>query len=174
MCAVAYGPMPARIPLAVVLALLTLSACHRTEEPAPPVETAAAPAAAPSRPAPARETVALDERRDPGRVLRFYAAALHARDWTAAAKAWGPGSGVTAETLKSAYDRADPPVLELGEGQVEGAAGSLYYEAPVVLRFGNAPPERGSLVLRRVNDVPGASAAQLRWHIERAVIGELR
>jgi hypothetical protein len=116
---------------------------------------------------------ALAERKDPDRLLRFYAAALHARDWAAAAKAWGAGSGVTATTLKASYDRAAPPLLELGKGEVEGAAGSLYYEAPVTLRFGpGAPGEAGSLVLRRVNDVPGATPEQLRWHIERSTIGQ--
>ena len=116
---------------------------------------------------------ALAERKDPDRLLRFYAAALHARDWAAAAKAWGASSGVTATTLKASYDRAGPPLLELGKGEVEGAAGSLYYEAPVTLRFGpGAPGETGSLVLRRVNDVPGATPEQLRWHIERSTIGQ--
>jgi hypothetical protein len=136
------------------------------------------PPTAPSAPvsevaAPAPDTAALDDRRDPHRLLRFYAAALHARDWAAAARAWGAGSGVTAKTLKASYDRADPPVLELGKGEVEGAAGSLYYEAPVTLRFGpGAAPERGSLVLRRVNGVDGATPDQLRWHIERSTIGQ--
>lgn len=173
--------MPPRILQASLLALAVLAAgCERKEPtPKPAVTEAAAVPAATATPsetastaAPALDTAALDERRDPGRVLRFYAAALHTRDWAAAAKAWSPGSGVTAATLKAAYDRAEPPVLEFGEGNVEGAAGSLYYEAPVILRFGDAPPERGSLVLRRVNDVDGATAEQLRWHIERSTIGQ--
>lgn len=114
----------------------------------------------------------LGERRNPARVLRSYADALHSRDWPAAARFWGKGSGVTASTLKAAYNRPVAPVLEVGEGHSEGAAGSIYYEAPVVLRFGeDAPPERGTLTLRRVNDVPGATAEQLRWHIERSTIG---
>jgi hypothetical protein len=129
-------------------------------------------ATASSKPAAKLDMGALDERKDPDRLLRFYAAALHARDWSAASRAWGAGSGVTAATLKSAYDRAEAPRLEVGKGEEEGAAGSLYYEAPVVLRFGpDAPPERGTLTLRRVNDVPGATPEQLRWHIERAAIG---
>jgi hypothetical protein len=114
---------------------------------------------------------ALEGRRDPDRLLRFYAAALRMRDWSAAARAWGASSGVTASTLKAAYDREDPPVLEVGKGEQEGAAGSLFYEAPVELRFGGQPPEKGTLTLRRVNDVPGATPEQLRWHIERATIG---
>lgn len=54
-------------------------------------------------------------------------------------------------------------------GQVEGAAGSLYVEVPVVtygrLADGQAFHRSGKVTLRRVNDVPGATPAQLRWRI---------
>lgn len=173
---------------AVALFALAAAGCDRKDEKSAPAlgegtdEPAAtatplpeAPLSAPaSEAAPAKpklDTAALSDRKDPDRVLRYYAAALAARDWAAAAKAWGPGAGVTATTLKQSYDRPESPVLEIGKGDQEGAAGSIYYEAPVTLRFGDAPPERGSLVLKRVNDVDGASAEQLRWHIERSTIG---
>jgi len=135
-----------------------------------PAASAAPPAAAPARSR--LDLGALDERKDPDRLLRFYATALAARDWSAAARAWGRDSGVTAATLKAAYDRPEVPLLEIGKATAEGAAGSLYYEAPVVLRFGpGAPAERGTLTARRVNGVGGATAEQLRWHIERSTIG---
>jgi hypothetical protein len=143
----------------------------------PPVETGTPfpePTAAKPAPEPAAslDKGALNERRDPQRVLRFYAAALAARDWTAAAKAWGEGSGVTGRTLKAAYDRPTPPRLQVGKGEGDAGAGSQFYEAPVTLRFGaDGPAERGSLFLRRVNDVDGATPGQLRWHIERSTIG---
>lgn len=172
--------------LVTVAVGLSLAACDR-DPPAPQsTETAIAepikpivpppapvPTATPSAaPRPKLDIAALDDRRDPDRVLRYYSAALRERDWAAASRVWGAGSGVTAATLKAAYDRADAPILEVGKGQQEGGAGSLYYEAPVVLRFGpDAPPERGTLTLRRANDVPGATREQLRWHIERAAIG---
>lgn len=142
-----------------------------TAVPLPPSATASATAST-AAPVPGRlDTAALSDRKDPDRLLRYYAAALRARDWAAAARAWGQGSGVTAATLKASYDRAEAPVLEVGKGEQEGAAGSLYYEAPTVLRFGEAMPERGSLILRRANDVDGATPDQLRWHIERSTIG---
>lgn len=184
--------MSRALSLAAVSAIaIHLSGCDRSE-PAPQSaasETPALPAPPPSEPgsplpSPSPEATAgeaadavptapdFGERRNPGRVLQAYAEALHRRDWQAAARFWGQGSGVTASTLKAAYDRPVAPDLDLGEGRSEGAAGSIYYEAPVVLRFGDsAPPERGTLILRRVNDVPGASAEQLRWHIERSTIG---
>jgi hypothetical protein len=56
-------------------------------------------------------------------------------------------------------------------GTMEGAAGSSYYTAPATITGTDADgrPVRyeGEIVLRRVNDVPGATPAQLRWHIER-------
>jgi len=56
-------------------------------------------------------------------------------------------------------------------GAIEGAAGSFYVTVPVVIygRFANGKPlhQSGEAVLRRVDNVPGASAEQLRWRIER-------
>lgn len=156
-------PQPPESPPAVV-----------PEPTAPPPEPSASEPvpAANVTPTPLPDRGALDERRDPQRVLHFYADALAARDWASAARAWGQSSGVTASTLKASYDREEPPRLTVGKGEQEGGAGSLYYEAPVTLRFGSGgEPQRGTLVLRRVNDIDGATAEQLRWHIERSTIG---
>lgn len=58
------------------------------------------------------------------------------------------------------------------EGEIEGAAGSLYYtsQATITAEDADGRPVRieGPVVLRRVNDVPGATAEQLRWHVESA------
>ena len=173
---------------------LALAACDRKPpEPEPsatptiggapiPAPSIAVPTATPSAqpgplttpvpPATKLDTGALQERKDPARVLRYYAQALHARNWDAAAKAWGRNSGITAAILEAAYDRPTPPSFEIGKGQGDAGAGSQFYEAPVVLRFGGeAMAERGTLTLRRVNDVDGATPDQLRWHIERSTIG---
>ncbi len=57
------------------------------------------------------------------------------------------------------------------DGTIEGAAGSSYYTAPLTITANDEDrrPVRyeGEVVLRRVNDVPGASEVQLRWHIEQ-------
>ena len=59
-------------------------------------------------------------------------------------------------------------------GTMEGAAGSSYYTAPVTItangKDGRPVRIEGEAVLRRVNDVPGATAAQLRWHFERLTL----
>ena len=62
--------------------------------------------------------------------------------------------------------------IEIGKlGEPEGAAGSIYVTMPVIF-YGdlhNGQPFRRSadVTLRRVNDVPGSTDAQRRWHIER-------
>lgn len=54
-------------------------------------------------------------------------------------------------------------------GQIEGAAGSLYVEVPVViygrLRTGGDFHRSGKAVLRRSNDVPGSTPEERRWRI---------
>jgi membrane-bound inhibitor of C-type lysozyme len=54
-------------------------------------------------------------------------------------------------------------------GPIEGAAGSLYVEIPVVVygRLANGKEfhQSGRAILRRVNDVPGSTAEQRRWRI---------
>lgn len=52
------------------------------------------------------------------------------------------------------------------EGRMEGAAGSMYYEVPATISGSGGKSLAGTIVLRRVNDVPGASEDELRWHIE--------
>ena len=59
-------------------------------------------------------------------------------------------------------------------GPSEGAAGSIYATIPVTvdaqLDDGKQQRFTGQYVVRRVNDVPGASADQLRWHIDSATL----
>ena len=54
---------------------------------------------------------------------------------------------------------------------MEGAAGSLYVDVPVVLygRYatGGEYHASGKATLRRANDVPGATAEQRAWRIEK-------
>lgn len=52
-------------------------------------------------------------------------------------------------------------------GRLGGAAGSLYYEVPTTVTGASGKALTGAIVLRRANDVPGATAEQLRWHVER-------
>ncbi|MFC0684896.1 hypothetical protein [Novosphingobium clariflavum] len=112
---------------------------------------------------------ALNERRDPERLLRFYTNALRVGDWADAARAWTLDAQMTPEKLAKEFGGDAGPKIAVGKGDMEGAAGSLYYEAPLVIDFADGrASRRGTIVLRRVNDVPGASAEQLTWRIERS------
>ncbi|WP_374410040.1 hypothetical protein [Novosphingobium colocasiae] len=111
---------------------------------------------------------ALRERADPERLLRYYTNAIRVGDWASAARAWSLDAQMTPAKLEAEFGGAAGPKLAVGKGDVEGAAGSLYYEAPLVVDFADGrASKRGTIVLRRVNDVPGASEEQLNWRIER-------
>lgn len=64
----------------------------------------------------------------------------------------------------------DKVTVAVGNGEMEGAAGSAYYTAPLTVtgtdEAGRPIVIDGEAVLRRVNDVDGASADQLRWHFQ--------
>jgi hypothetical protein len=111
---------------------------------------------------------ALTERRDPERLLRFYTNALRIGDWNDAASAWSLDAQMTPAKLEKEFGGDAGPKIAVGKGDTEGAAGTLYYEAPIVVDFADGrPSRRGTIVLSRVNDVPGASEEQLNWRIER-------
>jgi hypothetical protein len=60
-------------------------------------------------------------------------------------------------------------------GAIEGAAGSSYIKVTVAieghLKGGSRFEEQATATLRRVNDVPGSSAEQRRWHITGVLVG---
>jgi hypothetical protein len=114
---------------------------------------------------------ALQERRDPERLLRFYTNAIRVGDWSTAAKAWSLDAAMTPEKLRAQFDGDAGPKLALGRGDWTNAAGSLFYEVPVTVDFPDGrESRRGTIVLQRANDVPGSSALQLVWRIERSSI----
>lgn len=66
----------------------------------------------------------------------------------------------------------DKITVAIPDGTMEGAAGSSFYtvQTTITATAANGRPVRmeGPVVLRRVNDVPGATPQQLRWHVDRA------
>lgn len=88
-------------------------------------------------------------------------------------------SGRTAEAARLMRRGAPPQVARYSSyhaqigapGRIEGAAGSLFVEVPVVvygrLKTGQEVHESGRAVLGRANDVPGSTAEQRQWRIER-------
>ncbi|HKP34978.1 MAG TPA: hypothetical protein VJT70_09405 [Sphingomicrobium sp.] len=100
-----------------------------------------------------------------GQVVQHYGALIEQGHLAEAAKYWGDADAAAAfaRQLQSRGLRH----LEIGDlGQPEGAAGSIYVNMPVVF-YGGDKRNAADVILRRVNDVPGSTEAQRRWHIER-------
>ncbi|WP_111494905.1 hypothetical protein [Marinobacter bohaiensis] len=114
-------------------------------------------------------------------VVRRYYAALSVGDYDTAYELWGdsgPPNQSYADFV-SGYDRTRQVAVGVtGDVRLEGAAGSLYATVPVIVRAtrddGQAQRFSGHYILRRVNDVPGASAASLRWHLYDADLQPVR
>ncbi len=110
--------------------------------------------------------------RDPAVVLGAWASAVEACDWAAVRGFWGDhgtASGLSQEAFSAKWSTLLKPKVTAGKGESEGAAGSIYYTAPVTITDG-ARIISGEIVFRRVNDVEGASPEQLRWHIESSTL----
>ncbi|MEW4449182.1 hypothetical protein [Qipengyuania sp. JC766] len=166
------------------------AAVGRETTPAPAAST---PAPSPSGPAttPATSTVAADPgqtafdcaplRQDlTPEAMRSETGARSALiDWSAGLEygrydtAWcqfadsGAASGMTRAEFTRYWSAFDDVRIAVPGGRMEGAAGTSYYTVPttVTATDANGNPVRfeGEVILRRVNDVPGASEEQLRW-----------
>ena len=106
-----------------------------------------------------------------GQVVQHYGALIETSRFLQAERLWNDVNA--ARAFATALDAKFKDVhLEIGElGATEGAAGSIYTEVPVTF-YGQSERNKGSrlpasVVLRRVNDVPGSTERQRRWHIER-------
>ena len=148
----------------LLLLLLALAGCAgRSESPAP---VAAADTSAP---------------RDPADAVRKYYAFLEARDYPHAYAMWGQGGLASKQTypqFAAGFARtAHTRVTVTDPVTIEGAAGSSYAEVRVrvdaATTDGHEQQFGGAYVVRRVNDVPGATAAQLRWHFDAARLDTL-
>jgi len=166
------------------LGLIALASCGPQREPQQPLNnsTAAelpAPSAPPAvrNPAPPAETPELDNRTslsepigaiDPksvegaGQVVQHYGGLIEQKRFSEAAGLWSDAAAAT--DFAKQFDR--PQVhLAIGTlGETEGAAGSIYTSVPVVFH-GEGFRRAANIILRRVNDVPGSTAEQRRWHI---------
>ncbi len=114
-------------------------------------------------------------------VERYYAAIAH-RDFGRAYRLWsdnGRASGKTLDGFTRGFTQtADTRVFTAPPVNGDAAAGSVFVTVPVRvearLKSGLRQRFAGRYVLRRVNDVPGATAEQLRWHIMSARLTPIR
>ena len=192
--------LPTRIGPTVIAAaaLAMLAGCGGTA-PAPPdqnnsEDTAVLPEPsdstfknmmAPPAPAPAPPPVAPKAEVDPtsavaaGQLVRHYFDLVEARRYAEARRLFGGGgdrSGKTEAEFAADYRRYREYRARVGApGPIEGAAGSRYVELPLdfsgSLADGTPFRTRGKAVVKRVGDIPGATAEQRRWHLDDIVIG---
>lgn len=105
-----------------------------------------------------------------------YCDALATRRFRDAYALWaddGRASGLTLAEFTAQFANARISDCQLSEPtEIQGGAGSLYIEIPAVIRgtttAGRPLRLEGPILLRRVNDIPGSTAKQRRWHIARA------
>jgi len=108
-------------------------------------------------------------------VVQLYFALIGEGKYGEAWEKWtdgGRASGQTREAFRAGFGRYRSYRALVGApGEVEGAAGSLYVNVPVVIygRMADGPELhlRGVATLRRVNDVPGSTAGQRLWRIAK-------
>ncbi len=104
-----------------------------------------------------------------GQVLQTYFALAEQGKFTEANKLWSDG----ATKLDLAQYREVHANIG-GPGDMEGAAGSSFVDYPVQLygrtKDGKEFNLRGTMTLRRVNDVPGSTEEQRKWHIFKAAL----
>ena len=172
-------------------AALSLGACNQVDDQQPAANTQEPPVDQPSARAPALpsepgtpgglpdDRTRLAEPRGPidpksaeaaGQVVQHYGALLEQQRFKEAEARWSDAAGARAFT--SALRSHSEVHVEIGRpGDMGGAAGSVYVSVPVVfygkLQSGDAFRRPADVILRRVNDVPGSTERQRRWHIDR-------
>lgn len=112
-------------------------------------------------------------------VVRQFGELLEQRRFTEARQLYaadGAASGLSPEAFAAKLD--DFKTIDSAVAypkRVEGAAGSLYADVQLtlsgVLQSGEPYSRTGTVTVRRVNDVPGATPDQLQWQIVNVRLG---
>jgi hypothetical protein len=105
-----------------------------------------------------------------GQVVQHYGALIEQGRWKEGWTLWG--SADAARNFERNFrDWADVHLTIGNPGDAEGAAGSVYATIPAIFygdrKSGDSARLETKVILRRVNDVPGSTETQRRWHIER-------
>ena len=105
-------------------------------------------------------------------VLISFARAIELREYDQAWAMLGPTAKAKWSQAKfnGLFDGLAKIMVAVPTGTMEGAAGSSYYTSTATItatdQDGRPIRIEGPIVLRRVNDVAGATSEQLRWRIE--------
>ncbi|MBD2100342.1 hypothetical protein [Leptolyngbya sp. FACHB-261] len=114
-------------------------------------------------------------------VIRDYYSAINRRDYQQAYSAWERDTAAgqqSFEQFRQGFASTASTAVEVGEAdRLDGAAGSVYIQIPVTITAittnGTRQRFRGSYILRRVNDIPGSTSEQRRWHLHSANITQV-
>lgn len=108
-------------------------------------------------------------------VVRRYYSAINARDFSTAWQMWGDDGrpGQTYAAFAAGFEHTRATSVTIGKLEPGDAGmGSIYQPVAVTvdatLDDGTQQRFVGSYTVRRVNDVDGATANQLRWHLGSA------
>lgn len=152
------------------------------EEAMPPEQAPAPPVPPPPPPPPSLAAAtplspqAEQSEKGAREVLRTWAHALENHQFGLAWEQFGhPPASRDAYTRW--WQRYRTIEVDLGPGESDAAMGSLYYTAPATLtgttEAGKPFRLQGDVVVRRVNNVDGATPRQLHWHIGTADLKEV-
>ncbi len=168
------------------IAITACNASAKSQPPAASTSSVASPslASSPTPPPVSLSQSAIDAKplgQGAVQVIRNYYSAIDRRDYEQAYSVWegsGAASHQSFEQFKQSFANTASTAVTVGEpGRLEGAVGSTYIEIPVtvtaVTKNGTRQQFRGSYVLRRVNDVPGSTPQQRRWHLYSAHITQV-
>ena len=168
----------------ILPAVVLLAACSREGGNDSMANEAELNAEAPLNPPAPGEPGGLDDDRTPisegaidpksaqgaAQVVQQYAALLEAGKRAEADALWSSSGTDPAFAARLANYREVHANIG-APGEPEGAAGSIYVDVPVQfygrLNDGKEFNARGTMTLRRVNDVPGSTAEQRKWHISK-------
>ncbi|WP_158702926.1 hypothetical protein [Allosphingosinicella vermicomposti] len=125
--------------------------------------------------------VAPDSPQAAAKIVQSYYALIGQGRYSEAWALWSDGgraSGMDADAFAESFARFADYHADVGApGPAQGAAGSIYVTVSVRvygrLASGEAFNMAGPVTLRRVNDVPGSTEEQRRWHIAQSEVKPL-
>ncbi|MEH1841565.1 MAG: hypothetical protein V7L20_23165 [Nostoc sp.] len=173
-----------RMIVGAMLFAIAITGCNASVKSQPPANTQSVANLIASSPTPASATPTQSAantkppEQQAVQVIRDYYSAIARQDYKQAYSAWdgnGAASKQSFEQFKQGFANTTSVAVEVGKpGRPDPGAGSIYIEIPVTVTAiaTNGTPQRfrGSYVLRRVNDVPGSTPEQRRWHLYSAKI----
>ena len=158
---------------ALPLALLIVG-CGGNDEPAPEASEAPAPALGANALPPQVADFPVLASKDCAEVVEFYLEALSSHEYARAALVWDDPV-IDAARLEAVFGGYGEAQVEWTEPFTEGAAGSLFCTVTGKLTDARDPARpmlEGTLLLRRANEVPGATPDQLRWTLQSSTFVE--